>query len=96
MHDFYYATKRIMDLWDNSFMDTASTDSKLYDFWERLLSRKPEQIENTFQILTGIEQQAVITHLARMRDEDGWLMEQRLSATAALEVIQDLLAGEPS
>jgi hypothetical protein len=67
------------------------TDSdELSGFWDRLLSRQPDLIENAFQLVSEPEQKALVSHLIRMRDEEGWLPEQRLSATVAIQVIEKL------
>jgi hypothetical protein len=55
--------------------------------WEELLSRQPETIKAAFASLDLSDQKAVLTHLKRMARELGWQPEQRLSATAALDVI---------
>lgn len=39
--------------------------------------------------LTDDEAQAVLAHLTRMRDEDGWEPAQRAAAATALQVIHD-------
>jgi len=54
------------------------------DLWERILSRQADQIQAAFSSLTPHEQTAVLAHLHRMAEEDGWQIEQRLSARAAL------------
>jgi len=61
--------------------------SELENLWDALLSRQAEQVRAAFADLGPGEQQAVIQHLKRMTDEPGWHSEQRLSALAALEAL---------
>ena len=65
-------------------------DFDIETLWEGLLSRDPQQIQNTYQTLSSQEQQSVLTHLKRMITEPGWHAEQLASAKAALDVLQDL------
>jgi len=55
--------------------------------WDQLLSRQTAQIQAAFASLALDEQEAVVTHLYRMLEEEGWHSEQRLSARAALEAL---------
>jgi len=57
--------------------------------WNGLLSRKREQILAAWQTLTTEEQRAVVAHLQRMVTEVGWTEPQRISAQAALDVLED-------
>jgi hypothetical protein len=65
-------------------------DFDLESLWEGLLSRDPQQIKNSYQTLSTQEGQSVLAHLKRMVTEPGWNAEQRVSAKAALDVLQDL------
>ena len=57
--------------------------------WHNLLSRQPERVLTAFQALSNDEQQVVLSHLQRMSNEDGWHSEQRASARAALEALNE-------
>jgi hypothetical protein len=61
----------------------------LENLWARLLSREPETIRAAWELLQGEERTAIYTHLVIMATEEGWSEPQRLSAQAALDVIQD-------
>ena len=71
-------------------MGVETDPDELSGFWDRLLSRQPDLIENAFQMVSEPEQKALVTHLIRMRDEEGWFPQQRLSATVAIQVIEKL------
>ena len=55
--------------------------------WNGLLSRRPELILAAWQTLSRKEQHAVYAHLIRMTTEEGWTEPQRISAEAALVVL---------
>ncbi len=55
--------------------------------WDNLLSRQPELIREAFTKLEPADQGAVLNHLQSMVSEPGWLPEQRLSAQAAIDVL---------
>jgi hypothetical protein len=57
-------------------------------FWDHLLSRQPDQIRAAFQSIPPEAQQRVLAHLRAMLEDEGYAPEQRLSAQAALEVIE--------
>ena len=59
----------------------------LEDFWGEILSRNKELIRAAIDRLDLIEREAVLVHLKRMVDEPGWQSEQRISAQAALEIL---------
>ncbi len=59
----------------------------LEEIWEALLSRDALRIRSTYNQMTVDEQQAVLTHLKRMKNEPGWHTEQRISAQIAVEVL---------
>jgi hypothetical protein len=65
-----------------------STDP-LEDFWDKILSRQPEQIRKAFMSLRSDEQQSVLTHIKHMATDPGWHPEQRLSAQAAIEALKE-------
>jgi cytochrome c553 len=62
---------------------------ELDQLWEALLSRDPGRIRRAWQDLSDDEAQAVLAHLARMRDDEGWQPDQRAAAAAALRTIQE-------
>jgi hypothetical protein len=62
--------------------------SSAEQFWDNLLSRDPDQIQEAFRSLDIPSRQAVLKHLRDMAFEEGWQPEQRLSAQAALEKIE--------
>jgi hypothetical protein len=59
----------------------------LETLWDRLLSRQPDEIWAAFERLPVSEQAAVLAHLWRMAEENGWQPGQRTSAKAALETL---------
>jgi hypothetical protein len=63
--------------------------TELEDMWAALLSEKPPQIRKAWGELKDEEASAVLTHLRRMAEEDGWAEVQQQAARAALQVIQD-------
>ncbi len=64
--------------------------SKLEALWDDLLSRQPERVKAAFDGLEATDREAVLAHLKRMVSEPDWQPEQRASAQAALQVLQDL------
>jgi hypothetical protein len=62
-------------------------DEYLENLWKALLSRDATRVQKAFTRLEIAEQQAVLEHLERMSEEDGWHPEQRTSAKAALEAL---------
>ncbi len=68
-----------------------STEDHLDDletFWAALLSRQPERILAAFHTLSAEEKEAVLVHLKRMAEENGWHPQQRASARTALQVLK--------
>jgi hypothetical protein len=61
----------------------------LDDLWAALLSRRPEQVRLAYRSLDAEQQRSVRAHMLRMVHEPGWHDEQRRSAQAALEALQD-------
>lgn len=57
--------------------------------WNSLLSRQPDLVREAFSGLNLVEQKAVLSHLHRMTEEDGWHREQRISASIALRELDD-------
>jgi hypothetical protein len=57
--------------------------------WEDLLSHDPARIRRAWGKLTDDESLAVLTHLRRMRDEEGWSPGQQAAAATALQVLHD-------
>jgi hypothetical protein len=69
-------------------MEPDSSD--LENLWDSLLSREPEQVRAAFARLEPGERQSVVAHLRRMAGESGWHPEQRRSAEAALEALDQV------
>jgi hypothetical protein len=61
----------------------------LDEMWEALLSEDPARIRRVWEDVTDAEAQAILDHLSRMRDEDGWSDAQRAAAAAALQILRD-------
>ncbi len=59
------------------------------DVWEALLSGDPARIRRAWGGLTDEESLSVLTHLTRMRDEEGWELSQREAASIALQILYD-------
>ena len=79
-------------MWGGAVNRTLTGTKRMNDLeevWEALLSGEPARIRRIWDELTDEEALGVLTHLARMRDEDGWSTEQRESATIALQVLRD-------
>ena len=70
-------------------MSDNSNYLELEPLWERLLSREEMQVKTAFSSLSESEQEAVLIHLRRMAQEDGWHSEQRISAQIALDVLKE-------
>jgi hypothetical protein len=67
-----------------------NNDLNLEQLWNDLLSRENRLILKAFTILDKESQQAVLQHLSRMSEEPGWHPEQRISAKAALRVLDSV------
>ncbi len=63
---------------------------ELDDVWEAILSGDEPRIRKAWGGLTDDECQALLTHLRRMADEDGWHELQKESAATALRVIREM------
>jgi hypothetical protein len=59
------------------------------EIWRAILSEDAARIRRAWMDLTDEEALAVLAHLRRMRDEDGWTPEQRQAAAVALQVLHD-------
>ncbi len=68
-------------------MDTSHAD--LEKIWDELLSGDPDQVRLAFNSLDAESQKEVIKHLQRMASEAGWQPEQRQSAQAALNALEN-------
>lgn len=55
--------------------------------WDEILSRNPQRISAAFVALSDIDQNEIFDHLKHMSCDDGWHLEQKISADAALDVI---------
>jgi hypothetical protein len=63
-------------------------ENKLEILWDALLSRDSALIWKAYKNLSSDEQIAVISHLRRMKREEGWHIEQQISAQIALVTIE--------
>lgn len=61
----------------------------LEHIWDRLLSRDPQLIRNTFLELDPESQATVLAHLQEMAFGEGWHEEQVTSARTALKAIRE-------
>ena len=61
----------------------------LDEMWEALLSEDPARIRRVWEDVTDAEAQAILAHLARMRDDEGWSDGQRAAAEMALQTLSD-------
>lgn len=59
------------------------------DLWSHLLSEDPPLIRKAWSELKDDEASAILAHLRRMAEEEGWAEVQQQAARAALRVIQD-------
>jgi hypothetical protein len=55
--------------------------------WRSLLSRDPDRIRETWDLLDTDERAAIHEHLTKMATESGWTEPQRISAQAALDTL---------
>ena len=69
-------------------MSGSFSDAELEALWDGLFSRDAGQIRAAFARLQADERPAILTHLRRMAEEEGWHAEQRKSAQAALDVLE--------
>jgi hypothetical protein len=66
-----------------------NTFEQLELLWNDLLSRQTELIQQAFKSLDIPSQKMVIDHLQKMVNESGWQPEQRVSAKAALNALEN-------
>ena len=66
-----------------------NTFEHLEILWNDLLSGQPELIRQAFESLDVPSQKMVIDHLQKMVNESGWQPEQRVSAKAALNALEN-------
>jgi hypothetical protein len=59
----------------------------LESFWAEILSNEPSRITAAFLSVSEEEQKAVIEHLKRMVEENGWSEGQSSNARAALDCL---------
>ncbi|MGE5124491.1 MAG: hypothetical protein ACM3H7_08230 [Acidobacteriaceae bacterium] len=57
--------------------------------WDQLLSGQPELVRRAYDTLDTPDQEKILDHLQRMAREEGWQLEQRQSAQAALQALED-------
>jgi hypothetical protein len=65
------------------------TSHSLEGLWDNLLSRQPDRVRLAFDSLDPDGKNTVLAHLQRMASESGWLPEQRDSAIAALQALEN-------
>jgi hypothetical protein len=65
-------------------------DDYLERIWDGILSEEEALIQKTYQELSDIDKQTVLTHLNKMATEEGWLPVQKKSAETALKVISGM------
>jgi hypothetical protein len=61
--------------------------------WDDLLSRDSELIQRAYLQFGKDEQKEILDHLKNMASKPGWHLEQKISAQAALKVIDALENG---
>jgi hypothetical protein len=66
-----------------------NTPELLELLWNDLLSHQPELIRLAFVSLDVPSRKSVIDHLQKMANEPGWQPEQRVSAKAALQALEN-------
>ena len=62
-------------------------NNPLEAFWDQILSRDPVQVKEAYASLDAETRLAVQHHLHEMAAGDGWHVEQRASAAAALTAL---------
>ena len=70
------------------FVRRPSVMHGLDELWADMLSGDASRIRRAWNSLRVAERQAVLEHLARMADQEGWHPSQRASAATALQVIR--------
>lgn len=74
-------------------MSQSFSDAELEALWDGLLSRDAQHIREAFATLLPDERPAILAHLQRMAQEDGWHVDQKRSAQAALQALAHTAAG---
>ena len=72
----------------NATVDKGKMDD-LEDFWTTLLSGNAGLIRRVWSDLTDDEARAVVAHLKRMMEDEGYSEEQKQAAQKALEAIRE-------
>ena len=72
----------------------TQNEAFLAEFGDNMLSREPQKIIQSFKPLNQHDRQVVIDHLNRMLDEVGWHSEQRDSAQAALNALEEIFVEQ--
>jgi hypothetical protein len=72
----------------------TNNEAYLEKFWGNILSRDPQKILESFKPLNKHDRQVVLDHLNRMLSEVGWHSEQRDSAQAALNALEEIFVEE--
>jgi len=67
---------------------------EIEEFWDNVLSRQPGRVLAACASLTAADLERLKAHLADMAAGEGWHMEQRLSAQAALDALNSKTAGK--
>jgi hypothetical protein len=66
-----------------------SNGGGLQAFWAQILSEDSRQIITAYNQLDKNERKALLEHLRRMAEEEGWAQGQRRRARRALEELQE-------
>ena len=66
-----------------------NTPEQLDALWNDLLSCENELVRKAFNSLDPPSQKTVLAHLKRMASEAGWQPEQRTTAKAALQALEN-------
>jgi hypothetical protein len=61
------------------------------DFWNDMLSEEPARVRKAWLELDDEAADALLKHLRKMSNEDGWTAPQRQSASTALKIIRALV-----
>jgi hypothetical protein len=72
----------------------TQNEAFLAKFWDNMLSRDPQKILAAYKPLDKHDRQVVLDHLNRMLNEVGWHSEQRDSAQAALQSLEEIFIEE--
>lgn len=69
---------------------------EIEQFWDRVLSRDAAEIRAACVDLSPEELARLLDHLTEMVHGEGWHLEQRISARAALDALASGTAGRSS